>query len=552
MSFLSPIWLLGLLPWMAVVVWLLRGRRTRVNVPFINLWRGDDTGPRPKRSWEMPPLALAAALLAILLALLAAARPVWQTRTESRTITIIVDRSITMSARGSTDYRYRELAQQLTPLLSSHFTHIQLQTVPHRDATEFPVAELPERVAALPPTALPTADLIRAAATRALRESSGPVVVISDQPLNLDDARLVHVVPVNAPSNVGIVQFAVRESPAAQAMVRLRNESPLRKAVLRLLSDDQEHARLELELPPTGERDYFLDLPTLGRVITAELEATDDLAADNRASVVRERSWPLLQPRSPLPAEVRRMIETYSRTRPATPNSPRVSIVTNTGSVVTEPTAILASTPSIAGSSQPVHVTSHPVTHSINTWPAVKPAPLPEGPAWTPLVRRGDDDVLIAARDQPAKQVWVSFHSPEWAATTDFVILWTNIFDWLGEGGEHFASSPIGLLGPEWTIAAATPEPGLWPSVYRRSDGALRAVNALDVRIPKAVTTDWKARLQSASNLTTANASSIPLFPWLLLASLLAICLAAFAWPRDRTRRPAGSSLTRFSAARTL
>src|SRR5688500_655357 len=100
MSFLSPIWLLGLLPWMAVVVWLFRGRRTRVNVPFINLWRGDVTGPRPKRSWEKPPLALAAALLAILLALLAAARPVWQTRTESRTITIIVDRSVTMSARG--------------------------------------------------------------------------------------------------------------------------------------------------------------------------------------------------------------------------------------------------------------------------------------------------------------------------------------------------------------------------------------------------------------------------------------------------------------------
>ena len=551
MSFLSPIWLFGLVPWMAVLIWLLRGRRTRVNVPFINLWRGDVTGPRPKRSWEKPPLALAAALIAILLALLAAAKPVWQTRIEDRTISIIVDRGVTMSARGSTDHRYRELAHQLAPLLSAHFTRVELQTVPHHDVTEFATSELPERVAALPPTALSTADLIPGAAARALRESSGPAVVISDQPLTLDDPRLVQVVPSNAPSNVGIVQFAVRESPAGQAMVRVWNESPLRKVILRLLSDNQERTRLELDLPPTGEHDYFLDVPTLGRVVTAELEATDDLAADNRASLVRDRSWPLLQPRSPLTAEVQRMVETYAHSRPATPSSPRVSIATTTDALATEPAVILAPAPSIAASNQPAQVASHPVTQSVNNWPAVEPAPMPEGSDWTPLVRRGDD-VLIAARDQPARQVWVGFHSPEWAATTDFVILWTNIFDWLGQGGEHFASSPIGLLGPEWTSAAPTPEPGLSPGVYRRSDGALRAVNAVDVRIPKTPATDWKSRLQNATNLTTATAGSIPFFPWLLLASLLAICVAALAWPRDRTRRPAGSSLTRFSAARTL
>ena len=551
MSFLSPIWLFGLLPWVAVVAWLLRGRRTRVNVPFINLWRGDVTGPRPKRSWEKPPLALAAALLAILLALLGAARPVWLTGAPDRTVTVIVDRGVTMSARGSTDHRYRELAQQLAPLLSNHFTRVQLQTVPHREATEFAPGELPERVATLPPTALNTADLIPGAAARALKESSGPVVVVSDQPLTLDDPRLVQVVPANAPSNVGLVTFAVRGSPAGQAMVRLRNESPLRKAILRLLSDNQERARLGVDLPPTGERDYFFDLPTLGRVLTVELEAADDLAADNRASLVRDRSWPRLQPRSPLPAEVQRMVETYAQSRTATPSSPRVSIAATTDSVANEPAAILAPAPSIAGSNEPVQVASHPVTHSINAWPTVKPAPLPEGPGWTHLVRR-NADILVAARDQPAKQVWVGFHSPEWAATTDFVILWTNIFDWLGEDGEHFASSPIELLGPEWTTAAATPEPGLWPGLYRRSDGTLRAVNGLDVRIPKAATTRWKSRLQSATDFTTADAGSIPLFPWLLLTSFIALCLAALLWPRDRSRRPAGSSLTRFSAARTL
>ena len=30
MSFAAPLWLIGLLPWAAVAVWMLRGRRRRV------------------------------------------------------------------------------------------------------------------------------------------------------------------------------------------------------------------------------------------------------------------------------------------------------------------------------------------------------------------------------------------------------------------------------------------------------------------------------------------------------------------------------------------
>ena len=40
MTWAAPLWLLGLLPWSAVVLYLLWGRRRRTDVPFLDLWQG--------------------------------------------------------------------------------------------------------------------------------------------------------------------------------------------------------------------------------------------------------------------------------------------------------------------------------------------------------------------------------------------------------------------------------------------------------------------------------------------------------------------------------
>ena len=551
MSLLSPIWLLGLIPWAAVTAWLLRGRRQRVDVPFVQLWRGDVRGPRAKRSWERPPVALAAALVAMLLALLAAARPRVRVPGKGPTIAVVVDRGVKMSgtAAGGGAVRFRQLTHDVKPALLDQFGDVMVvrRFVPPFQMLNGKASNWTDEMDAVPPTAADTRELLRLAATDALRKVEGAVIVLSDQSPGIEDPRLVHVPPEKGVSNVGIVRFAMRETPAPQAMVRVRNQSSLSRAVLRLLSEEREVARIEVELPPSGDRDYFVDVPSPGKVVMAEVQVSDDLAADDRAWLVRERSWPVIQARSPLPAEVQRVIESYSEQRPATEGSRRISVATSVEAAGNDAAVILDLGAPKGASDGALQVTAHPLTNAVQAWPTTTPAPAPSGADWTPLVTRGGE-TLLAVRTDPVRQVWFGAHAADWAATTDFVILWTNIFDWLGEGGETFNAYPVAALGPEWNPVRPVAEPGLTPGLYRRADGALRAVNASDVRIPLPITTDWRSALAAAASTTLREHGTFSLSPALIILALTCLCVAAAAW----ARRPAGSSLTPFSAARTL
>src|SRR5688500_14889144 len=98
MNFASPLWLLALLPWTAVVAYLLWGRRRRVDVPFMALWpaEGDDA-VRVRRRVMPPPLALALAILAMLLAILAAGRPGVPVERPREPLTVVIDRGWSVS-----------------------------------------------------------------------------------------------------------------------------------------------------------------------------------------------------------------------------------------------------------------------------------------------------------------------------------------------------------------------------------------------------------------------------------------------------------------------
>src|SRR5687768_14153205 len=98
MTFAGPLWLLGLLPWSAVALYLLWGRRRREPVPFLDLWLGPAAGPQVRRRLVAPPVAVALALLAMLLALVGAARPRLNSGSTDVALTILVDRGASMSA----------------------------------------------------------------------------------------------------------------------------------------------------------------------------------------------------------------------------------------------------------------------------------------------------------------------------------------------------------------------------------------------------------------------------------------------------------------------
>src|SRR5213595_3126360 len=91
----TPIWLFALVPWAALTVWLLWGRRRRVDVPFLDLWEGPEKGERTTRLLHVPPLALMLAIIALMLAVLAAAGP--RAAAGGRgTAVVVVDHGITM------------------------------------------------------------------------------------------------------------------------------------------------------------------------------------------------------------------------------------------------------------------------------------------------------------------------------------------------------------------------------------------------------------------------------------------------------------------------
>src|SRR5206468_2030861 len=165
MDFATPAWLFGLLPWGAVAVYLLWGRRRARVVPFLELWRIPVEGKRVRRRMAAPPLALALALLGMLLAVVAAAGPRvrWPGAGGGTPVAVIVDRGLAMSVRGREDLRYREVGRAVAEELGRRLgreTPIDLWFVPGRtgergdEAVNTTASEMPRLLDARPPAAL--------------------------------------------------------------------------------------------------------------------------------------------------------------------------------------------------------------------------------------------------------------------------------------------------------------------------------------------------------------------------------------------------------------
>ena len=539
MLLLSPIWLVGLVPLGALALWVLWGRRQRIGVPFLPLWEGPVEGPRARRSLQPPPTAVMLALIAILLAVIAAARPALNSARDSRTpLTIVVDRGMLMSANGHEQLRFREMGRAVSEELARHFapqTPVRLVIVPGADPINSELKSWLNELNRLSPTASDTRGTVGPVVSEELGGAAGPVIAITDQPLALSDSRLVLVPPETPAEDVAITTLAARDQPAGQAMVRVRNQSGQASAVL-VVSTGQESVKQTIDLPAGGgQRDYFVDLPTLGPTVMAELKVRDDVEANNAAWLVREGSYPRIEPHAALPPELRRMIEAYQTARPPSDSSVRVAVVSEVGQLPREgPAVVVAAERTRVPAGVPVQRTDHPIAEHVN-WDQLR-APVCVGgtpPAgWSPVVSSGPR-VLIAASPDPLRQVWVGFDAPRWATTPDYVIFWTNVFDWMGGGGQRFAGRALADWAPEWKpIGRLAGQAGLWPGLYRRSDGVVRALNAPDVPISAPSQTDWRARLAA---LVRRHAGRFDLTPWLLILGTGCMAASAATWRRRRS-----------------
>jgi hypothetical protein len=496
MGFVSPIWLFALVPWLLVTVWLLTGQHERTAVPFLELWRGTDQTTRTRAKLRRPPLALLGLILSMLFALLAAARPRVYVipYTIGPKITIIVDCGITMSARGQSQPRYLELAQfARMPIMHWFgFGPTELILVPDGRPIECDRLDFYVLTSQTIPPPVDTREMLPPVIERALKGSDGPVVVLTDQEIRLNDPRLIVIPPQTTPRNIGIVTVAARNAPSPQLMLRLRNDSTFSAPILRLNVDGVETLRTT-ELPPTGsEKDLFFDLPRPARRFEVELNIDDDIKADNKAVLTFAQTWPRVVVLGNVPDEVQRMIQTYTKLRPPIDESWSVNVSDRppeaTGAVV------------VAGDREvaldDLTVAEHAINVSVD-WrrslreASVAPAP---GEGWRAIVSAGQQ-VLVAVRDSPSRQAWIGFTSESFPRTSDFVIFWTNVLDWLGSGENE-----------RWDVQLIAAIP-IHPSRQ----------------------TDWLVKL---SQLPTSMRRGLDLAPGLLLLAVSLVFLAMLAWGR--------------------
>lgn len=547
MTFSSPIWLWMLLPWAALAVWMLVGRRDRVFVPFARLWKGPIKPPRSQRRLQPPPLFIILLLLAALLACLAAAGPALPR--DSAVVTVIVDRSLTMSARGDTGPRFGELLQRLGRELASRpDTRIRLIAVPEAPGTMsqplLSPAELAKLADSLPPTLADTRQALRSAIRRALNEHAGNLLVLSDQVELPQEARLILLTPQQPWRNVGIEHLAWRPLPAGgpggQVLLRLRNDSPLSTAEIELLGDGVSMLKQRLDLPPAGgRRDYFLDI-AVSTTLEARLAAEDDLPADNRAFLARTASWPRLELHGQVRPELQRLVEQYARLRPPGESAARIAITSRAEALPADAPGIIVRDTDPPASAAPPKVTlaDHPIFRSAGELPAAlarawNTTPPPDPAAWRALLWL-DGVPALFIRESPVRQAWVGFAATDFPATAQFVVFWTNLLDWTGQGGADFTSRPLGALDD-----SLAPFPGVshgQPGIY--GDRTRPQAFNLPAVLPPAAPRPWPSEILATP---TTRGSDRPLAAALLLGALALAMLSVFRWARANAASPNAS-----------
>jgi hypothetical protein len=531
MFFSSPLWLLALIPWTALVIWMFRGQSSRVSVPFINLWRGDLNVATARRSLVPPSFPVIVILLALVLAIFVAAGPRIRSRLTVQPITIIVDRGLTMMPESRSASILQRANRELLNAFSS-LSPVSLISIPGGQLLRTDLSDWLSQALDLPQVPIATDQEIQQAIRNA--QAGTLVVAITDKAIEQAGQNFIQFAPDPIKNNVGIVSVGARQGTSSELMVRIRNDSDFTKITLRVSSGPLVINR-EITLPPRGEQqNFFFPTATLGPTVEVSILDPDDFPLDNIAWLARERSFPKITTTSNVNPEVQRVIKAFQKSHPPEANSQTLLIASANSP---EPTADVT----IASSLEPVpqstiDITTHAITANLTVTSLSKLSAAASAPKdWLPLLRAGGR-TLLAIRDTPRRQVWIGFTADNFAATADFVVLWTNILNWLSNSSDEYTSNPITSLSSDWTPVTALPQsaphPGLSPGIYRSPDGTLRAQNISPTTFSTSPTRSTVIP-RSFTNTSAIDASQPILFLILVL-----LMLAALTWPAPGLTRP--------------
>jgi hypothetical protein len=361
--------------------------------------------------------------------------------------------------------------------------------------------------------------------TNRLTQSRGPVVVLTDQPVDYRNPRVIAVVPDRPVRNVGIALIAAGTEPHPQVMVRLKNDSPAKSVHLRVASGA---AVVDRDVIFTGDSaTIFVDLPALADTVTAEIVSDDDIPADNIARLTRQHTGITLDVAGGVAPEVRRLADVFNRNRPGgrhlllsdlpTPGQ-GVQVVGGAGG---DETLVALTT------------RENPLTTGVSAWPG--PATDAKPPTdFRVIVERGGRP-MVAVHESSPRQIWTNLDLSKWSRTTDFVVFFGNVFEsFRADGGDDFVSSPPVPLGTEWkrvddrAVPANVPL-GLWPGLYQSDDGRMLAINA---------PVEWSKGMGGPSSvdpdlvLVHSRQGRVSLIPVTCDFALMSIFGALFVWPR--------------------
>ncbi|HEY0009259.1 MAG TPA: hypothetical protein VGB55_11085 [Tepidisphaeraceae bacterium] len=521
MIWTSPLWLLLLFPWAGVAIWALRGRASAAAVTHLPLWDHASPLPTATRARRLPPFFVILLLLAALACLLAAAGPAIRS-SRGMAVTLIVDRSLLTAA-----------ALRKAPLSAAAvFGDNQpgaVRWVEVPGATSSKTRdEAIEDLAQLRPTALNTNGMLHQIIAREQAAGAEAIVVITAGAIEVAGVRVVP--PTASLQNAGIETLSVSTEGKPAAMVRIWNGTEQRSATLIV-----GNVTSPIELSPAGEsRNFFVELPSLEESVSARLVIDDDIAADNTAYIARRSGRARLEARTALPPDLDRMIAIYTQQNP--PTTLQVAVVGqgefDTGS--------FSAAHIVSGRSQAIEVArlqidlSHAVGRDVD-WQSVltgaRATALPSMPGAKVLIRQ-DEKIFLAASDSPARRVWSGLDVPQWSTQSDFVVFWTNIFDFLTGDSLSYSAQPVRSIPADWTPIVSDPSVDASPGLYRTPEGTV----ALSVSVVKPLPLP-----ASVPTPLSPKPEVIPLAPWLLVASLIALVAGVLSAPNDfRRRKPSG------------
>ena len=305
---------LGIAGGLTVVLYLLKLRRRRVDVPFVRLWEKvlaeKQTTRRFSQLKRLLSLLIALAIVAALAFALGDPRYAGATA-EGRTLVVLVDASASMKATDVVPSRF-DAAKQEVERLIAELGPADRMLVAQLDASATPVSPMSDE----PRVLKASLDRLRptdiAASLRAglhlgldvLRGTSDPeLVLITDgglgrspeleRRLTEEDVRLSWIAVGTADENVGVSAFSVRRYPLdksqSEVLVELWNPTEDDRVIELELLGDGEPVDLQRLTVQGGERlrRFFENVSGVDKTLEARVRPVDalpdHLGADDRA-----------------------------------------------------------------------------------------------------------------------------------------------------------------------------------------------------------------------------------------------------------------------------